>query len=119
MARRRGKLGDHLAVDDYYGTVVYASKLRKDYWNNLTVKPLKRNLQEIASPLHDPRPVSMQRGPDYEQYNICDLKTAPLYVGTTNVRMNTNSAALQSSEFNSLYNVGLGDMEVGCSLIVR
>lgn len=120
MARRRGKLGEYLAVDDYYGKATYASRLRKDHDGYWSEKPLARNLQEIASPLNDPRPVpAVGRSADYEQYDICTLKTAPLYVGLTNVKTSQLSAALQSAVWSGYSNQGIGDMEVGCSLIVR
>lgn len=119
MARRRGRPGDYLMVDDYTGQVHYASKLKQDYWGNYAVKPLNRNLQEIASPLKDPAPVAVQRGPDYERYNPCDLKYAPIYVGLTNVKTSQLSAALQSPAFSAVSDQGIGDMEVGCSFVVR
>lgn len=117
MARRRGKLGEYLAVDEYYGNVVYASRLKRDDDGYYAVKPLQRNLQEIASPLNDPRPVSLQRGPDYETYDVCALQTAPLFIGNTNVRTSTLGAAMQSQALG--IDPGIGDMEVGCTLVVR
>lgn len=96
MARRRGRPGDHLVVDDYSGFTTYASKVRRDYWGMYAVKPLKRNLQEIATPLNDPHPVEIYRGPQYEASNPSEYTTAPTYVGNTTVPTNPNNAAFQA-----------------------
>jgi hypothetical protein len=96
MARRRGRPGSWLAADDYTGFTVFASKLNKDFWGSLAVRPLERNPQEIASPLSDPYPVSPYRGPNYETVsNIQTLVSAPSFVGNTTVRTNRNNAAIQ------------------------
>jgi len=84
MARRSGRKGDHLATDDYTGFTVYASKLQYDYWGSLAVHPLKRNLQEISSPLCDPVPVEIYRGPTYEIASSTFLNV-PNTVGNTSV----------------------------------
>lgn len=115
MARRSGRKGDYLATDDYTGFTVFASKLQRDFWGSMAVNPLQRNLQEISSPLNDPQPVPMFRGPTYETYpTICLGAVAPLYVGTTNVLTNQNNAAFQALNLHP----GLGSMEVGCSFFV-
>lgn len=114
MARRGGRKGDYLASDDYSGNTCYASKLQKDYWGNMVLKPLLRNLQEIASPLSDPYPVSFYRGPVYEQTTACQFELQPTYIGTTNKPFpNTNVTDL----FN--LNPSLGQMSIGCNFIVR
>lgn len=114
MARRNGRKGDHLACDDYTGITTYASRLKKDYWGSYAEKPLLRNLQEIATPLDDPGPVDIYRGPTYEVSVPCDYETAPLYVGHTTVRTNPNNIGVQVLD---LFPV-LGDMAVGCTFIV-
>lgn len=114
MGRRNGRPGDHLATDDYYGFTVYASKLRKDFWGSLAVKPLIRNLQEIASPLNDPRPVDIYRGPNYEISPNCVGETAPLFVGNTTVRTNPSNPAFPSLNLEP----SLGNMSVGCNFLV-
>lgn len=114
MARRNGRKGDHLATDDYTGMTQYASKLKRDFWGSYAVHPLKRNLQEIATPLNDPRPVSLYRGPNYETVANCLAETAPLFVGLTNVPTNQNNAAIQALDLLP----GIGEMEVGCTFIV-
>ena len=97
MARRRGKPGEWLAVDDDTGFVKYASELRRDYLGAYTAKPTIRNLQEIASPLNDPQPVAFYSGPNYEQVaNIATLVSAPTNVGVTNVPTNRMAAAIQA-----------------------
>lgn len=114
MARRSGKKGDYLMTDDYTGFTVYASKVKKDYWGNYTVKPMFRNLQEIASPLLDPYPVSIYRGPDYEQTTPCEFEIQPLFIGNTNIRTPYTSPATQALDLSP----GIGEMEVGCTFQV-
>lgn len=114
MARRNGRKGSWLATDDYTGVTTYANRLQKDYWGNMVVSPLKRNLQEIASPLDDPRPVSFYRGPTYEQVNPCDFETQPLFIGLTNIR----TPQTGTSETLGL-DPGIGDASIGCTFIVH
>jgi hypothetical protein len=99
MARRKGRPGDYLMTDDYFGFTRFASQLKKDFWGAYAERPLKRNLQEIAVPLDDPAPVPNYRGPNYEVSPTCLGELAPLYVGNTNVRTNTNNMAFQVLEF--------------------
>jgi len=115
MARRRGKPGDYLITEDYYGRTRYRSQVSVDYWGNVAEKPLKRNLQEIATPLSDPEPVSLYRGPSYEISNACDAETIPLYVGNTNIPTNPNNMAVQVLNLDP----AIPDMEVGCTFIIR
>lgn len=115
MARRNGRKGDYLATDDYTGMTRYASELHRDYWGQYAVYPLKRNLQEIASPLDDPAPVPFYRGPSYEQSIPCDYELAPQFVGLTNVPTNPNNAAFQALNLDP----GVDSMAVGCTFIVR
>jgi hypothetical protein len=115
MARRAGRKGDYLASDDYTGMTRYASQLKKDYWGNYAVKPLLRNLQEIASPLDDPAPVPFYRGPQYEATPKCIAEVAPTYVGLTNIPTNPNNMAFQVLNLDP----AIPDMEVGCTFIVR
>lgn len=114
MARRNGRKGNWLASDDYTGVTKYASVLQRDYWGNMAERPLKRNLQEIASPLNDPYPVEFYRGPVYEQVNPCDFELAPAFVGLTNVPTPQNFA-IQVLNLNP----GIGQMAVGCTFLVR
>jgi len=115
MARRNGRPGQWLATDDYTGFTVYANKLRRDYWGAMAVKPLERNLQEIASPLNDPEPVAFYRGPNYEASSPCIAEIAPLFVGNTNIPTNPNNMAFQVLNLSP----GIGDMAVGCTFEVR
>lgn len=114
MARRGGRRGDYLASDDYTGITCYASQLQKDYWGNRTVKPLKRNLQEIASPFNDPLPVPFFRGPQYESTTACEFETQPLFIGTT-------TKPFPQTQVTELFglDVGIGDASVGCTFVVR
>lgn len=114
MARRSGRKGAYLATDDYYGNTVYANTLKKDYWGNMVVKPMLRNLQEIASPLNDPYPVPFYNGPTYEQTNACQFELQPEFIGTTTTPFPNT---LVTTLFN--LNPSIPDMSVGCTLIVR
>lgn len=114
MARRNGRKGDHLATDDYTGFTVLASRLQRDYWGSYAVKPLKRNLQEIASPLNDPQPVSIYRGPNYEITNGCVGEVAPVYVGNTTVPTSQANAAFPVLHLRPR----IPDMTIGCSFVV-
>lgn len=111
--RRNGRPGDYLITDDWTGCTTYHSKVRKDYWNNLSEIVLQRNLQEIATPLSDPYPVKEYRGPQYEPTNACDFEVQPAFIGKTNVPFpNTNITQL----FN--LDPGIGEMSVGCTLVI-
>lgn len=115
MARRNGRMGSWLVTDDYFGTTRYAEEIKRDYWGSYSRKPLLRNLQEIATPLTDPQPVSIYRGPSYEITPVCVAETAPLYVGNTNIPTSTSNAAMQVLDLSP----AIPDMVVGCSFIVR
>lgn len=95
MARRNGRLGSWLATDDLTGFVVYGSQLKRGFYGELSRKPLKRNLQELASPLNDPTPVNPYRGPNYEIVDSSTTTVAPQFVGDTSVPTNRNNAAIQ------------------------
>lgn len=114
MARRRGKPGDYLITDDYYGRTTYQSKTTTDYWGNIVEKPLIRNLQEISQPLSDPYPVNYYRGPQYEQTTACQFELQPLFIGNTNVPFPQTNAT-------SIFNLdpAIPDMSVGCTFEVR
>jgi len=115
MARRNGRLGNYLMTDDYTGFTEYASDLKKDYWGAYAKHPLERNLQEIASPLDDPAPVPIYRGPQYEFTPPCIAEVAPPFVGLTNVPTNQDNMAFQVLDLNP----AIPDMEVGCTFIIR
>jgi len=122
MARRNGRKGDHLATDDYTGFTVFASKLQRDYWGSLAVHPLKRNLQEISSPLTDPSPVEIYRGPNYEAATPT-LLYVPSTVGNTNVLTNVQNAAIQTPNLypnvtNGHIISGIGTARIGSTFIV-
>lgn len=115
MARRRGRPGDYLMTDQYYGFTRYASEIQQDYWGAYAVKPLKRNLQEIATPFNDPEPVSRYSGPSYEYTRPCVGEVAPQYVGNTNVPTSNDNMAFQALNLNP----AIPDMSIGCTFIVR
>lgn len=114
MARRRGRPGSYLATDDTSGFTVYADKLQQDFWGNQTRFPLQRNLQEISSPLSDPYPVSVFRGPQYEQTTACQFELQPRFIGKT-------TKAFIASQYGQLVNLdpAIPDMAIGCTFLVR
>lgn len=115
MARRAGRPGDYLATDMYYGFTRYASELKRDYWGSYAYKPLKRNLQEVASPLDDPGPVPFYSGPSYEFTPACIAEIAPPYVGNTTFPTNPYNMAFQVLQLDP----GVGVMEIGCTFEIR
>lgn len=114
MARRQGRMNAWLATDDYTGFTRYASQLKQDFWGSYAERPLKRNLQEIATALNDPRPVPFYRGPSYENTPSCVGEIAPVYVGLTNVPTNPNNMAFQTLNLSP----SIPDMEIGCTFVV-
>lgn len=115
MARRNGRKGAWLFVDDYTGFTSYSDKAKLDYWGNLVaMKPLQRNLQEISSPLNDPQPVAFYRGPQYEVTTPCQFETQPLFVGNTTI---STKPSLATSVMG--LDPGIGDAAVGCTLVVH
>ena len=97
MARRKGRPGDWLGTDEYYGFTCYQSELKQDFWGAYAKKPLKRNLQEIDVPLSDPYPVFPIQGASYQIIAyVSALVIAPATVGVTSVPTNRNNMAIQS-----------------------
>lgn len=88
--------------------------MRLDYWGNFVVKPLLRNLQEIATPLGDPYLVQIYSGPSYETVDPCDFEVAPATIGLTNIPT-PNYPAIQIMGWNP----GIGQMSVGCTFVVK
>lgn len=119
MALRSGRKGAWLASDDYTGLTRYASELHRDYWGNYTKKPLKRNLQEIASPLNDPEPVPLFRGGKYEPTVPADFALSPLYIGNTTQKTRPSLAGDVLGYDVLLSDLGIGDMEIGTTFFVR
>lgn len=115
MAKRSGRRGAYLLTDDTLGWTIYANKAQRDYWGNLTSVPLKRNLQEIASPLNDPALVIDFRGPAYEYANPCNLEVAPQYVGLTTIPTNQSNAAFPVL----MLNPAIPNMSISCTFIIR
>lgn len=114
MAWRSGRKGQWLATDDNSGITHYASELREGYYGEMAKKPLLRNLQEVASPLSDPYPVSFYRGPNYEASVPCNYEIAPTYVGNTTIPTNRNNAAAQAL---ALF-PSIGTATIGCTFRV-
>jgi hypothetical protein len=115
--KRSGRKGNYLMASDYSGITRFSSDLRKDWWGQYGEPELllKRNLQEIATPLEDPAPVPIFRGGQYEYMNPCASEVAPPYVGLTNVPTNPDNMAFQVLDLNP----AIPDMEVGCTFVVR
>lgn len=114
MARRSGKKGQWLVTDDYTGITRYSSEMQQDYWGNYTRKPLKRNLQEIASPLSDPEPVPFYRPPTYEHTTAAQFSVCPATVGLTS---KPTPPSLAGDVFG--WNAGIGDAVIGSTFLVR
>lgn len=115
MARRRGRPGSYLMVDDNSGFTTYNDKLKLDYWGNETRYGLKRNLQEISQPLGDPFSVPVFRGSQYENTTECEFELTPLYIGNTTKPFPRNSAYAQFINLDP----GIGNAAVGCTLRVN
>lgn len=112
MARRNGRKGNYLGVDDYDGVTRYWSELKRDFWGNYSKNPVARNLQEIATPLNDPYPVPLYRGPQYEQTDPCALENVPAFIGTTTIPTPYQvNAPVSAQNF-------IPEMSIGCSFIV-
>lgn len=119
MARRQGRLGDYLATDDYSGATVLASRLKRDFWGNYAVRPLERNVQEIAQPLNDPEQLPFYRGPDYEAWPYSSYGfIVPLTVGNTSILTNRNNMAIQVLGDNPTTATGIGAMQIGVNFSV-
>jgi hypothetical protein len=92
----------------------FASNLSRDYWGSYARKPLHRNLQEISSPLLDPTPVSLYRGPNYESWPYASFGfVIPVDVGNTSRLTNRNNAAIQVLGTNPSAASGIGAMQIG------
>lgn len=113
MARRRGRPGEHLLTSDYTGVTIYASEAKTDYWGDIGEWNLKRNLQEIATPLNDPYPVQMYRGPSYEFTDACMFELQPAFIGKTNIPF-PNSMAAQVLNLNP----SIPNMSISCTFVV-
>jgi hypothetical protein len=110
--RRRHKKGDWLVEDEVTGFVKYSSEISRDYLD--TARYYKdvdyRNPQDFVRSLDDNSDVtfltSRHEGPEAD---LC----LPATVGDTNVSTPTDGAA------SHLYDVGIGDMEIGFNFCVR
>lgn len=116
MARRNQRPGTYLITSDYSGCTTYGDRVVIDYWGNVgeSREILQRNLQEIASPLKDPYPVSLYRGPQYENVTQCNFEIQPSKIGKTNIPF-PNTAYTQLFNLNP----GIGTATVGCTFVVR
>jgi hypothetical protein len=100
--------------------------MQTDFWGNIVTKPLKRNLQELASPLSDPEPVPFFRGSNYEVIasGACQKQ---LYIGNTGVATPPSYAAeVLGYAFISTTvsggtvptDLGIGDMAISTTFVV-
>lgn len=112
MIRRRYKRGEWLVRDDYTGQNEYASKMTRDYRGFLTTfeNADVEHPQDFAQALDDPQPLPfynlMQPNPDAELI-------FPPDIGETNVPTPTDNAAAH------LFDLGIGEMVIGYSFVVR
>jgi len=109
--RNRHRIGDYLIVDDESGLTIYASQARK-LWDG-TMRHFKsyetRHPQEFVRAKSDPKP-------------LMDVRPRPasplpfngdlIFVGNTTVPAPVGPAT-------HLYDVGIGEMVVGQSFLVR
>lgn len=112
MARRSGwKRGDWLVRDEESGFTTYASKVAYDYYGVLKDKRQLDHLnpQDFAKPKEDPYPV-FPVAPPLREYNLCYTLAGPS-VGNTGVVRPMGPAT-------SLYEIGIGEAEIGCTFFV-
>lgn len=114
MARRRWhRRGDWLVMDDYTGFPAWGSEsVKEDYYGRTTLKSNAEapNPQDFVRAKDDPRPKAFYNNPDLET-TVTEC-AEPYYIGQTNIRTPRGPAS-------HLYDFGIGEMEIGCSFIVR
>jgi hypothetical protein len=110
--RRRHRVGDYLVRDDITGTNIYASQATRDYLGRLTktsrADPVQPQL--YARPVNDPQAVPIY-SPD-TGIPPANLAWSPT-IGDTDVPTPSDGAAAH------LFDVGIGQMIVGSTFIVR
>lgn len=112
MIRNRHRIGRYLMVDDESGLIRYDDQMVKR-WDGAFVRKSQnehRNPQEFVRALKDPQALRNVR-PLQPIARGCDTSFS-LYVGNTNIPTPGGAAS-------HLFDVGIGEAEVGCSLVVR
>lgn len=112
MIRNRHRVGRYLMIDDESGLCRYDDQMVKR-WDGAFVRIWQdeyRNPQEFVRALKDPAPLQNVR-PMQAIAKGCDTSFS-LFVGNTNVPVQPGPATF-------LFDVGIGEAEVGCSLVVR
>lgn len=108
--------GDWLVIDDESGLTVYASETVEDYYGRRIIKDYAdwAHPQDFIKARDDPKPLPFLR-PDVVASAPCNIY--PEFVGVTDI---STSALQVGSPAAHLYQAGgIGDMEIGCSFIVR
>lgn len=109
--RNRWKKGDWLVVDQESGITTYASKVKED-WQGLYVRKRyadPEQPQDFVRPADDPIPVPYTSLP-VSDFDACLVM--PYYIGRTTVRSPQNGPATH------LFQLGIGEAEIGCTFIV-
>jgi hypothetical protein len=110
------KSGDWLVIDQESGVTKYASQVAKD-WKGLYVTKEwadEEQPQDFVKPLDDPIPLPFYSPPN-TTFDVCNY--LPVYIGLTNIptpRTGPNAGAAAH-----LYDLGIGEMVIGCSFFVR
>lgn len=109
--RNRWRVGDHLMRDDESGRVHYASDMVRR-WDGHFVRRDQyetRQPQEFVRAYKDPVALTNVR-PDQDTGKTCNF--IGVFVGATAVPVPRGPAA-------HLFDPGVGEMEVGCTWVVR
>lgn len=107
--RRRHRVGRHLVTDDESGIVYYDDQVQ-EVWDGTIRKHYEdRHPQEFVRAGNDPYAVEDTR-PVADVAKPCNV--APVLVGGTSIQAKTNGPAVH------LFQPGVGDAEVGCTLVV-
>lgn len=110
--RHTHKVGDYLMASDISGRVFYASEMRKR-WDGAWVHHSEwepRHPQEFITARLDPAPLREVRVRG-QVPDGCAVEF-DLYIGSTTVPVPSGPAS-------HLFDVGIGEAEIGCSFVVR
>lgn len=110
--RHRHKIGDHLVQDDDTGITHYGSQM-VELWDGRVVHKNQyetRQPQEFVKAFGDPYPAYPIRVAE----NVpAACVAAPVVVGNTTIPYGPKGPAWH------IYDVGIGEMKIGCSFVIR
>lgn len=113
MAKRpvKWKKGDWLYVDEESGLTRYASDIVKDAYGKYVTRKYAdpQQPQEFVKADDDPKPVPYSN-PGIQDFDVCNAQ--PFFVGNTTIRTKRGPAS-------AFYDRAIGEMEIGCSFVVR